>query len=143
MIPVHRSGFVLLEAVVALAILGMASIVLLQVRAQQIRVATQARELLTAQALAEDRSVPIPREPGQVVTADQPIELLGVQTVRSGARWGESGPTRDLPGGQRKLILRPESRKKRRTLLLEGGRYFLRRKDRRYICRRIDHLLPL
>jgi hypothetical protein len=29
--------------------------VLLQVRAQQIRVATQARELLTAQALAEDR----------------------------------------------------------------------------------------
>jgi type II secretory pathway pseudopilin PulG len=50
-----RRGFVLLEAVVALAILGVASIVLLQVRAQQIRVATQARELLTAQALAEDR----------------------------------------------------------------------------------------
>ncbi len=50
-----RHGFVLLEAVVALAILGVASIVLLQVRAQQIRVATQARELLTAQALAEDR----------------------------------------------------------------------------------------
>ena len=48
-------GFVLLEAVVALAILGVASIVLLQVRAQQIRVATQARELLSAQALAEDR----------------------------------------------------------------------------------------
>ena len=51
----RRNGFVLLEAVVALAILGMASIVLLQVRAQQIRVAVQARELLTAQALAEDR----------------------------------------------------------------------------------------
>ena len=51
----RRGGFVLLEAVVALAILGVASIVLLQVRAQQIRVATQARELLTAQALAEDR----------------------------------------------------------------------------------------
>lgn len=48
-------GFVLLEAVVALAILGVASIVLLQVRSQQIRVATQARELLTEQALAEDR----------------------------------------------------------------------------------------
>jgi hypothetical protein len=48
-------GFVLLEAVVALAILGVASIVLLQVRAQQISVAIQARELLTAQALAEDR----------------------------------------------------------------------------------------
>lgn len=53
--PSRRSGFVLLEAVVALAILGVASIVLLQVRSQQIRVATQARELLTAQALAEDR----------------------------------------------------------------------------------------
>ena len=50
-----RAGFVLLEAVVALAILGVASIVLLQVRSQQIRVAIQARELLTAQALAEDR----------------------------------------------------------------------------------------
>jgi hypothetical protein len=50
-----RSGFVLLEAVVALAILGVASIVLLQVRSQQIRVAVQARELLTEQALAEDR----------------------------------------------------------------------------------------
>ena len=49
------AGFVLLEAVVALAILGVASIVLLQVRSQQIRVAVQARELLTAQALAEDR----------------------------------------------------------------------------------------
>jgi len=50
-----QRGFVLLEAVVALAILGVASIALLQVRAQQIRVATQAQELLTAQALAEDR----------------------------------------------------------------------------------------
>ncbi len=53
--PGNRRGFVLLEAVVALAILGVASIVLLQVRAQQIRVAAQAHELLTAQALAEDR----------------------------------------------------------------------------------------
>jgi type II secretory pathway pseudopilin PulG len=55
--PIGREdrGFVLLEAVVALAILGVASIVLLQARAQQIRVAAQARELLSAQALAEDR----------------------------------------------------------------------------------------
>lgn len=52
---IRKRGFVLLEAVVAMAILGVASIVLLQVRSQQIRVATQARELLTAQALAEDR----------------------------------------------------------------------------------------
>jgi type II secretory pathway pseudopilin PulG len=49
------NGFVLLEAVVALAILGVTSVVLLQARAQQIRVAIQARELLSAQALAEDR----------------------------------------------------------------------------------------
>jgi type II secretory pathway pseudopilin PulG len=55
MVTTSRRGFVLLEAVVALAILGVASIVLLQVRAQQMRVASQARELLTAQALAEDR----------------------------------------------------------------------------------------
>jgi hypothetical protein len=55
LVTMSRRGFVLLEAVVALAILGVASIVLLQVRAQQMRVASQARELLTAQALAEDR----------------------------------------------------------------------------------------
>jgi type II secretory pathway pseudopilin PulG len=50
-----RAGFVLLEAVVALTIIGLVSIALLQARGQQIRVAAQARELLTAQALAEDR----------------------------------------------------------------------------------------
>ncbi len=50
-----RAGFVLLEAVVSLAIISMVSLALLQARGQQIRVATQARELLTAQALAEDR----------------------------------------------------------------------------------------
>ncbi len=50
-----RTGFVLLEAVVALAIISMVSLALLQARSQQIRVAAQARELLTAQALAEDR----------------------------------------------------------------------------------------
>ncbi len=51
----NRAGFVLLEAVVALAIISLVSLALLQARAQQIRVAAQARELLTAQALAEDR----------------------------------------------------------------------------------------
>ena len=50
-----RTGFVLLEAVVALAIISLVSLSLLQARGQQIRVAAQARELLTAQALAEDR----------------------------------------------------------------------------------------
>ena len=51
----NRAGFVLLEAIVALAIISLISLGLLQARGQQIRVATQARELLTAQALAEDR----------------------------------------------------------------------------------------
>lgn len=50
-----RRGFVLLEAVVALAIIGLVALGFLQVRSQQIRVTGQARELLTAQALAEDR----------------------------------------------------------------------------------------
>lgn len=68
-------GFVLLEAVVALAILGVASIVLLQVRAQQIRVATQARELLTAQALAEDRLAAL-RLLDYELLADPPDSLM-------------------------------------------------------------------
>jgi type II secretory pathway pseudopilin PulG len=70
-----RRGFVLLEAVVALAILGVASIVLLQVRAQQIQVATQARELLTAQALAEDRLAAI-RLLHHVLLENPPDSLL-------------------------------------------------------------------
>lgn len=65
----------MLEAVVALAILGVASIVLLQVRAQQIRVATQARELLTAQALAEDRISAL-RMLDYDMLADPPDSLL-------------------------------------------------------------------
>jgi hypothetical protein len=75
MIPGRRDGFVLLEAVVALAILGVASIVLLQVRAQQIRVATQARELLTAQALAEDR-IAVLRVLDYDLLADPPDSLM-------------------------------------------------------------------
>ena len=71
----RTQGFVLLEAVVALAILGVASIVLLQVRSQQIRVAVQARELLTAQALAEDRLAAI-RLLDYVFLADPPDSLL-------------------------------------------------------------------
>ena len=75
MIPRRRDGFVLLEAVVALAIIGVASIVLLQVRAQQIRVATQARELLTAQALAEDRIAAL-RVLDYDLLADPPDSLM-------------------------------------------------------------------
>ena len=69
------AGFVLLEAVVALAILGVASIALLQVRSQQIRVASQARELLTAQALAEDRVSAI-RLLNYELLADPPDSLM-------------------------------------------------------------------
>ncbi|MGD2121207.1 MAG: type II secretion system protein [Gemmatimonadota bacterium] len=75
MITRRPNGFVLLEAVVALAILGMASIVLLQVRAQQIRVASQAHELLTAQALAEDRIAAI-RTLDYELLADPPDSLM-------------------------------------------------------------------
>lgn len=75
MTSMRRSGFVLLEAVVALAILGVASIVLLQVRAQQIRVANQARELLTAQALAEDRISAL-RMLDYILLDDPPDSLL-------------------------------------------------------------------
>jgi hypothetical protein len=71
----RRDGFVLLEAVVALAILGVASIVLLQLRSQQIRVATQARELLTAQALAEDRLAAV-RLLDYDLLADPPDSLM-------------------------------------------------------------------
>ncbi len=75
MTPRRANGFVLLEAVVALAILGVASIVLLQVRAQQIRVASQAHELLTAQALAEDRISAI-RMLDYELLADPPDSLM-------------------------------------------------------------------
>ena len=75
MMSANRRGFVLLEAVVALAILGVASIVLLQVRAQQIRVAAQAHELLTAQALAEDRISAI-RMLDYLLLSDPPDSLM-------------------------------------------------------------------
>jgi type II secretory pathway pseudopilin PulG len=75
MLTTPRRGFVLLEAVVALAILGVASIVLLQVRAQQMRVASQARELLTAQALAEDRLGAL-RLLNHVLLEDPPDSLM-------------------------------------------------------------------
>jgi len=48
-------GFVLLEAVVALAIIAMAAVALLAATGSQVRTAGKANELLVAQALAEDR----------------------------------------------------------------------------------------
>lgn len=51
----RRGGFVLMEAVVALAIVGLVAIGLLSATGAQMRAASKARVLLTARALAEDR----------------------------------------------------------------------------------------
>jgi type II secretory pathway pseudopilin PulG len=51
----ERSGFVLLEAVVALAIVALVAIGLLGATAAQVRTADKAALLLTARSLAEDR----------------------------------------------------------------------------------------
>jgi type II secretory pathway pseudopilin PulG len=50
-----RRGFVLLEAVVALAIIGMVAVALLSTTSSQLRTASKAGVLLTARSLAEDR----------------------------------------------------------------------------------------
>ncbi|HUG26107.1 hypothetical protein [Piscinibacter sp.] len=50
-----RRGFVLMEAVVALAIISLISIALLATTASQVRTADKAALLLTARALADDR----------------------------------------------------------------------------------------
>ncbi|MEX1181764.1 MAG: type II secretion system protein [Gemmatimonadota bacterium] len=50
-----RHGFMLIEAVVALAIIGLVSIALLATTAAQVRTAGKAQRLLTARALAEER----------------------------------------------------------------------------------------
>jgi Tfp pilus assembly protein PilV len=50
-----RSGFVLMEAVVALAIIGLVAIALLATTASQVRTADKASLLLTARSLADER----------------------------------------------------------------------------------------
>lgn len=50
-----RPGFVLLEAVVALAIIGLVAIAVLGTTAAQVRTADKAQTLLIARALADDR----------------------------------------------------------------------------------------
>lgn len=50
-----RAGFVLMEAVVALAIIGLVAVALLATTATQVRTADKARLLLTARALADER----------------------------------------------------------------------------------------
>lgn len=51
----RRGGFVLLEAVVALAIIGLVAVALLSTTSAQLRTASKAGVLLTARSLAEDR----------------------------------------------------------------------------------------
>lgn len=51
----RRHGFVLLEAVVALAIIGTVAVALLAATGAQVRSASKANGLLLAQSLAEDR----------------------------------------------------------------------------------------
>lgn len=53
--PSRRAGFVLMEAVVALAIIGLVSIALLSATGAQLANANKANVLLTARSLAEDR----------------------------------------------------------------------------------------
>ena len=50
-----RGGFVLMEAVVALAIIGLVAIALLATTASQVRTADKASLLLTARTLADER----------------------------------------------------------------------------------------
>lgn len=53
--PQGRRGFVLLEALVALAIVGIMAIALLASTSTQLRTAGKAADLLTARSLAEER----------------------------------------------------------------------------------------
>jgi type II secretory pathway pseudopilin PulG len=53
--PHRRPGFVLLEAVVALAIIGLFAVALLSATGSQLRTASKANVLLQARSLAEDR----------------------------------------------------------------------------------------
>jgi type II secretory pathway pseudopilin PulG len=51
----RRGGFVLMEAVVALTVIGLVAVTLLGMTAAQVRTAGKAQQLLTARALAEER----------------------------------------------------------------------------------------
>ena len=61
-----RAGFVLMEALVALVIIGLTAIGLLAATAAQVRTADKAAQLLTARSLAEERLAML-----RVLTYDQ------------------------------------------------------------------------
>lgn len=115
-----RGGFVLLEAMIALAIIGLFAIALLQATGTQIRAARQARTLLVARSLAEDRlaalqllsydaledppdslldgTFPEPFQDyswtAEVAPIDSEYDLFGAEVVVRGA--GETFPLRTL-----------------------------------------------
>jgi type II secretory pathway pseudopilin PulG len=123
-----RAGFVLMEAVVALAIISVVAIALLATTAAQVRTAAKAKVLLTSRALAEDRldairlldyddladlpdslargSFPAPFEAfawtAHVEEMDDEYDLFGAEVVVDGG--GESFPLRTLIHAPRPLL---------------------------------------
>jgi type II secretory pathway pseudopilin PulG len=73
--PPGRSGFLLLEALIGLAIIGLVAIALLAATASQIRTSDKAAVLLVAGALAQDRLVSI-QLLDQEALQDPPDSLL-------------------------------------------------------------------
>jgi hypothetical protein len=65
-----RGGFVLMEAVVALAIIGLVAIALLATTASQVRTADKASLLLTARTLADERMATL-----RMLSYDQLMEV--------------------------------------------------------------------
>ncbi|HUF68366.1 MAG TPA: type II secretion system protein [Longimicrobiales bacterium] len=123
-----RRGFVLLEAVVALAIIGLVAIALLSTTSSQLRTASKATVLLTARSLAEDRIAAIrflnyddlSRLPDSLVAGRFPppfdafewttvveemedeYDLFGAEVVVNGL--GESFPLRTLVHAPRPVL---------------------------------------
>jgi hypothetical protein len=115
-----RPGFVLLEAVVALAIIGLVAIALLETTGAQLRTASKANTLLIARGIAQDRlaaleilsydelgslpdslasgTMPAPFDDfawnASVVAMEDEYDLWGAEVVVTGR--GESFPLRTL-----------------------------------------------
>jgi type II secretory pathway pseudopilin PulG len=124
----RRPGFVLMEAVIALAIIGLVAIALLEASGAQLRAASQAKSLLVARSLAEDRlaalqlldydeltDVPDSLKAGafpppfdefawtaRVDAMDDEYDLFGAEVLVTGR--GESYPLRTLIHSPRPVI---------------------------------------
>ena len=73
-----RGGFVLMEAVVALAIIGLVSIALLATTASQVRTADKASLLLTARTLADERMATL-----RMLSYDQLLDVAAYRDLLS------------------------------------------------------------